>query len=293
MGNNVEMDKRNNQMTNSRNVFCRFFRTVVMVHKIPHARLTEWNNKRKHKALASGIYLLSILPELLLLNGTLFAAAGQDGYVHLESGWQKAVFYGVSVLAVLLMLIPLGFSDDKKICKEVRQELRERPRYWKRAVAVYWAAIVAAAVAVNVVFLYLKPEAVPQKNEPQSKTVSQLPKAEMKHQENFKTADDGNHRSCRQQPPARVFVAEPCENLIPALRRVSETAKDERDKQHHRDSHQIEPPATCHPVKKGQQRQGRIQVPASHEQCLPVARSLFPHVKRLAPQTIYSLSISA
>ena len=139
-------------MTNSRNVFCRFFRTVVMVHKIPHARLTEWNNKRKHKALASGIYLLSILPELLLLNGTLFAAAGQDGYVHLEPGWQKAVFYGVSVLAVLLMLIPLGFSDDKKICKEVRQELRERPRYWKRAVAVYWAAIVAAVVAMNVVF---------------------------------------------------------------------------------------------------------------------------------------------
>ena len=60
MGNNAEMDKRNNQMTNSRNVFCRFFRTMVMVHKIPHARLTEWNNKRKHKALASGIYLLSI-----------------------------------------------------------------------------------------------------------------------------------------------------------------------------------------------------------------------------------------
>ena len=142
MGNNVEMDKRNNQMTNSRNVFCRFFRTMVMVHKIPHARLTEWNNKRKHKALASGIYLLSIL-----------AAAGQDGYVHLESGWQKAVFYGVSVLAVLLMLIHLGFSDDKKICKEVRQELRERPRYWKRAVAVYWAAVVAAVVAVNVMFL--------------------------------------------------------------------------------------------------------------------------------------------
>ena len=87
MGNNVEMDKRNNQMTNSRNVFCRFFRTMVMVHKIPHARLTEWNNKRKHKALASGIYLLSILPELLLLNGTLFAAAGQDGYVHLS--WRR------------------------------------------------------------------------------------------------------------------------------------------------------------------------------------------------------------
>ena len=155
MGNNVEMDKRNSQMTNSRNVFCRFFRTMVMVHKIPHARLTEWNNKRKHKALASGIYLLSILPELLLLNGTLFAAAGQDGYVHLESDCQKVVFYGVSVLALLLMVIPLGFLDDKKIRKEVRQELRERPRYWKRAMLIYIAAIVALVVAVNIAFPYL------------------------------------------------------------------------------------------------------------------------------------------
>ena len=142
-------------MTNSRNVFCRFFRTVVMVHKIPHARLTEWNDKRKHKALASGIYLLSILPELLLLNGTLFAAAGQDGYVHLESDWQKVVFYGVSVLALLLMVIPWGFLDDKKIRKEVRQELRERPRYWKRAMVIYIAAIVALVVAVNIAFPYL------------------------------------------------------------------------------------------------------------------------------------------
>lgn len=165
MGNNAEMDKRNSQMTNSRNVFCRFFRTMVMVHKIPHARLTEWNNKRKHKALASGIYLLSILPELLLLNGTLFAAAGQDGYVHLESGWQKAVFYGVSVLAVLLMIIPLGFSDDKKICKEVRQELRERPRYWKRAVAVYWAVIVAIVVVVNMAFPMASENTVPAEKE--------------------------------------------------------------------------------------------------------------------------------
>ena len=40
------------------------------------------------------------------------------------------VFYGLAGLAVLLSAIPLGFFDDKKICKEVRQELRERPRYW-------------------------------------------------------------------------------------------------------------------------------------------------------------------
>ena len=152
MGNSTKMDRQNYQMTDSRNVFCRFFYILVMLHKIMHSHFTDWNNKRKRKALGAGIYALTILPELLLLNGTLFAAAGQDGYVHLESDCQKVVFYGVSVLALLLMVIPLGFLDDKKIRKEVRQELREHPRYWKRAMVIYIAAIVALVVAVNIAF---------------------------------------------------------------------------------------------------------------------------------------------
>lgn len=152
-------------MTDSRNVFCRFFYILVMLHKIMHSHFTDWNNKRKRKALGAGIYALTILPELLLLNGTLFAAAGQDGYVHLESDCQKVVFYGVSVLALLLMVIPLGFLDDKKIRKEVRQELRERPRYWKRALAVYWVVIVAIVVVVNIAFPTASENTVPAEKE--------------------------------------------------------------------------------------------------------------------------------
>ena len=49
----------------------------------------------------------------------------------------------MSGLALLLMVIPLGFLDDKIIRKEVRQELCERPRYWKRAMVIYIATIVA------------------------------------------------------------------------------------------------------------------------------------------------------
>ena len=152
-------------MTDSRNVFCRFFYILVMLHKIMHSHFTDWNNKRKRKALGAGIYALTILPELLLLNGTLFAAAGQDGYVHLESDCQKVVFYGVSVLALLLMAIPWGFLDDKKIRKEVRQELRERPRYWKRAMLIYIAAIVALVVAVNIAFPTASENTVPAEKE--------------------------------------------------------------------------------------------------------------------------------
>ena len=64
-----------------------------------------------------------------------------------------------------LSAIPLGFFDDKKICKEVRQELRERPRYWKRAIAVYWAVIVAMVVAANIVFPTFSDKTMPPENE--------------------------------------------------------------------------------------------------------------------------------
>ena len=152
-------------MTNRRNIFSRFFRLLVMLHKISYAHFTEWNNKRKRKAFAAGIYFLSILPEFVLLAGTFLAARGQDGYVHLVNVPQKVVFYGLAGLAVLLSAIPLGFFDDKKICKEVRQELRERPRYWKRAIAVYWAVIVAMVAAANIVFPTFSDKTMPPENE--------------------------------------------------------------------------------------------------------------------------------
>ena len=112
-----------------------------------------------------GIYFLSILPEYVLLAGTFMAARGQDGYVHLANVPQKIVFYGLSGLAMLLMVIPLGFGDDKKICKEVRQELHERPRYWKRALAVYWAVIIAIVVIVNMTFPTASENTVPAEKE--------------------------------------------------------------------------------------------------------------------------------
>lgn len=60
---------------------------------------------------------------------------------------------------------PFGIFDDKKICKEVRQELRERPRYWRRALAVYWAVIVAIVVVVNVAFPTASESTIPTENE--------------------------------------------------------------------------------------------------------------------------------
>lgn len=144
-------------MTEGTNIFSRSFRVLVMLHKIPYAHFTEWNNKRKHKALATGIYFLSILPEFFLLAGTFLAAREHDGYVHLVNVPQKIVIYGLVGLAVLLSAIPLGFFDDKKICKEVRQELRERPRYWKWAIVIYWTVIAALVVAVNVIYPLVTP----------------------------------------------------------------------------------------------------------------------------------------
>ncbi len=78
-------------MTNNRNFFSRFFRVLVMLHKIPYAHFTEWNNKRKRKALAAGMYFLNILPEFVLLAGTFLTARGQDGYVYLVNVSQKKI----------------------------------------------------------------------------------------------------------------------------------------------------------------------------------------------------------
>lgn len=60
---------------------------------------------------------------------------------------------------------PFGIFDDKKICKEVRQELRKRPRYWKRALAVYWAVIVAIVVVANMAFPTASENTVPAEKE--------------------------------------------------------------------------------------------------------------------------------
>lgn len=95
-------------MTNRRNIFSRFFRLLVMLHKISYAHFTEWNNKRKRKAFAAGIYFLSILPEFVLLAGTFLAARGQDGYVHLVNVPQKVVFYGLASLAERLPFVPVA-----------------------------------------------------------------------------------------------------------------------------------------------------------------------------------------
>ncbi|MCL1610181.1 hypothetical protein [Marseilla massiliensis] len=112
----------------------------------------------------------------------------------------------------------------------------------------------------------------------------------MNHQEGFEGAYSGHHRTYRQQPPAHVpMLMEPCPNLIPPFFRVSETAENERGKQQDRIGDKIESPAVYHPVGKGQQRQERTHVPASHQQCLAVARSPLTPVKSLSdkPYIVY------
>jgi len=112
-------------------------------------------------------YGLTILPNLVLLLGMVWATAGSDGYIQpTEHVWQAVVKYTLTGWAFLFMAIPILFDGTHtSLQREVRQELRERPRYWKRAMVVYWAAIVAAVVAANAAFPHQKPEAASQKEE--------------------------------------------------------------------------------------------------------------------------------
>ena len=122
-----------------------FFRTVVMVHKIVYVR--HFNRARKQKKwsvyyISRRAYGFAILPNLVLLWGTALAAAGSDGQMQPPAHvWQSVVEYTLTGWAFLFMAIPILFDGTHgSLQREVRQELRERPRYWKRAVAVYWAA---------------------------------------------------------------------------------------------------------------------------------------------------------
>ena len=66
-------------MTEGKHIFSRFFRVLVMLHKIPYAHFTEWNNKRKRKAFAAGIYFLSIIPNLSCWPAHFWLQGGKTG----------------------------------------------------------------------------------------------------------------------------------------------------------------------------------------------------------------------
>lgn len=108
-------------MTEGKNIFSRFFRMLVMLHKITYAHFTEWNNKRKHKALAAGVYCLSIIPEYVLLAGTFLAARGQDGYVHLVNVPQRL---SSTVWRVWRCCCPPSLWDFLTIRRHARKSVR-------------------------------------------------------------------------------------------------------------------------------------------------------------------------
>lgn len=129
------------------------FRTVVMLHKIAFIRLYDWQQKRGWRQWKEKrAFILVILPELLLIFGTLHASpVDRDGYLHITHTWQEVVLYTAFGWAVLVMWAPTSWEGtDKKLRREVRQALCERPRYWLRAAVIYLAAIVAAVVAVHI-----------------------------------------------------------------------------------------------------------------------------------------------
>ena len=85
MGNSAEMDRQNYQMTDSRNVFCRFFYILVMLHKIMHSHYppriapAERHSVRgggARRVCASGIRLSE--GRLLRRVGAGFAADGHS-----------------------------------------------------------------------------------------------------------------------------------------------------------------------------------------------------------------------
>lgn len=128
-----------------------------MIQKIIYVRIYDWmlKNKWDNRWIDNRTYVIVVIPCISLIFGVLFAATKEDGYVHYRNIWEEIIIIFFTVCGMLGMVIPLGF-DGKKICNEVRKELKARPRYWKNAVVVYFVAIIVIVLVVNVVFSHLE-----------------------------------------------------------------------------------------------------------------------------------------
>ncbi len=125
-----------------------------MIHKIIYIRFYDWQRKKKYKWIEGRSYVVTILPELFLIFGTLFAAAQENGHIHLEHRWQEIMLMIVGCWGFGVMAVPLNFGfggEEGTIRREVRKELSERPRYWKRATAAYLLAIVMMVATANII----------------------------------------------------------------------------------------------------------------------------------------------
>ena len=138
-------------MTNKRNIFSRFFRMIAMIHKTAYILAYDMLRKKgvhdRVERRAVGIiglpYLSLILVALLTLKDE--PSTGHKIVTGILIGW-----------AVVAAWCTSGFQfkpSDWRI--EIREELDLRPLYWKKAIEVYYAVVIAVAVAAGFVMPYI------------------------------------------------------------------------------------------------------------------------------------------
>lgn len=128
-----------------------FFGAIAMIHKTAYILaydmlrkkgVTNWVDRR-----ANGIICLPYLALIIVALLTLKEESniGQKIVTSILIGWASIAAWGTS-----------GFT--LKPCNwitEIRKELDKHPRYWKNAIAVYYAVVMAVAIAAGIVMPYL------------------------------------------------------------------------------------------------------------------------------------------
>lgn len=128
-----------------------FFWTIAMIHKTAYVLAYDMLRKKEVRnwieRRANGIILLPYLTLILVALLTLKEEpnTGRKIVTSILIGWAFIATWCTS-----------GFMF--KPCRwitEIRKELDKHPRYWKNAIAMYYAAVVTVAITAAIVMLYL------------------------------------------------------------------------------------------------------------------------------------------
>lgn len=127
------------------------FRLIAMIHKTAYILAYDMLRKKgvhdwvEHRA--GGIICL---PYLSLILVTLLTLKDEP------NNGQKIIFTILTGWAAVAVWCTSDFQLKPSNWRmEIREELDLRPLYWKKAIAVYYAVVIAVAVAAGIVMPYI------------------------------------------------------------------------------------------------------------------------------------------
>lgn len=127
------------------------FRLIAMIHKTAYIHAYDMlRRKGVHNWVERRADGIIELPYLSLILVALLSLKGEP------SNSQKIIITFLIGCAVVAAWCTSGYQlKSANWRKEIREELDLRPQYWKKAIVVYYAVVIAVAVVAGLVMPYV------------------------------------------------------------------------------------------------------------------------------------------